>query len=194
MIPMWLSAILEEKSMSTYQCSRKSGIPYTTLLELVKEKTNIEKCSAETVYRLARVLGLSMDELYTQLHSAETRVAFETFKSNICHAVKEKGDLDFIIDTLQADDVQKYWDRHWYPEAYYTLAMLDYLSRENKLPLCTNYENIRRTSLKKTIYPRDIELAARLDPSLDVKAQAIQDSIPEFIRFNIVEREVRNVC
>ena len=194
MIPMWLSAILEEKSMSTYQCSRKSGIPYTTLLELVKEKTKKEKCSAETVYRLARVLGLSMDELYTQLHSAETRVAFETFKSNICHAVKEKGDLDFIIDTLQADDVQKYWDRHWYPEAYYTLAMLDYLSRENKLPLCTNYENIRRTSLKKTIYPRDIELAARLDPSLDVKAQAIQDSIPEFIRFNIVEREVRNVC
>ena len=128
-----------------------------------REKTNIEKCSAEAVYRLARVLGLSMDELYTQLHSAETRVAFETFKSNICHAVKEKGDLDFIIDTLQADDVQKYWDRHWYPEAYYTLAMLDYLSRENKLPLCTNYENIRRTSLKKTIYPRDIELAARLD-------------------------------
>ena len=191
---MRLSAILNEKKLSTYQCSRQSSIPYTTLLELVKEKTSIEKCSADTVFRLARALDMTMDELYTQLHSSETRAAFETFKSNVCHALKEKGDLDFIIDTLNGDAVGKYWRRQWYPEAYYTLAMLDYLSRENNLPLCSNYESIRQTSLKKTIFPRDIELAARIDPSLDIKSQAIRESIPEFIRFNIVERDVRDVC
>jgi hypothetical protein len=25
---------------------------------------------------------------------------FEIYKSNICHLVKDKGDIDFIIDTL----------------------------------------------------------------------------------------------
>ena len=74
------------------------------------------------------------------------------------------------------------------------LAMLDYLCRINDLPLCSNYDHIRRTSLKKIIYPRDIELAAKLDKSLDIKEQAIKESIPEFIRFNIVEKEIRNVC
>ena len=191
---MRLSAILNEKKISTYQCSRQSNIPYTTLLELVKGKTSIEKCSAETVFRLAKALDMTMDELYTQLHSSEARAAFETFKSNVCHSVKEKGDLDFIIDTLREDEVRKYWERKWYPEAYYTLAMLDYLSRENDLPLCSNYESIRHTALKKPVFPRDIELAARIDPSLDVRAQAISESIPEFIRFNIVEKDVRNVC
>ncbi len=191
---MRLSAILKEKNISTYQCSRQSSIPYTTLLELVKGKTSIEKCSAETLYRLAKALDMTMDELYTQLHSAEVRAAFETFKSNVCHAVKEKGDLDFIIDTLREDEVGKYWERKWYPEAYYTLAMLDYLSRENELPLCSNYETIRQTSLRKPVFPRDIELAARIDPSLDIRKQAISESIPEFIRFNIVEKDIRNVC
>lgn len=191
---MQLAILLEQQNLSTYQCSKLSGIPYTTLLELVKGKTSIEKCTAETFYRLSSALNITMDELYQQLHSSEIRVSFETFKSNVCHLVKEKGDIDFIIDTLQSDNIGRYWSHKWYPEAYYTLAMVDYLSRENQLPLCKNYDSIRSTSLKKTIYPRDIELAANLDPSLDIKEQAVAESIPEFIRFNIVEKEIRNVC
>ena len=191
---MQLAMLLEQQSMSTYQCSKLSGIPYTTLLELVKGKTSIEKCAAETVYRLAAAMNTTMDELYQKLRAVEVRAAFETFKSNVCHLVKEKGDIDFIIDTLQSDDVSRYWSRRWYPEAYYTLAMVDYLSRENQLPICKNYDAIRATALKKTIYPRDIELAASLDPSLDVKEQAVAESIPEFIRFNIVEKDIRDVC
>ena len=191
---MQLAMLLTQKNMSTYQCSKLSGIPYTTLLELVKGKTSIEKCAAETVYRLASALDMTMDELYKRLHTSGTRVSFETFKSNLCHIVKEKGDLSFIIETLEADDIGRYWSRKWYPEAYYTLAMVDYLSRENQLPLCKNYDSIRGTSLKETIYPRDIELAASLDPSLDVRKQSVAESIPEFIRFNIVEKEIRNVC
>ena len=191
---MQLSMLLEQRNMSTYQCSKLSGIPYTTLLELVKGKTRIEKSTVETLYRLASALNITLDELYQTLRSAGVRPAFETFKSNVCHLVKEKGDIDFIIDTLQSDDIGRYWSRKWYPEAYYTLAMVDYLSRENQLPLCKNYDSIRATSLKKTIFPRDIELAARLDPSLNIKEQAISESIPEFIRYNIVEKEIRDVC
>ena len=32
--------------------------------------------------------------------NVEYRSSFETFKSNICHQVKDMGDIDFIINTL----------------------------------------------------------------------------------------------
>ena len=191
---MQLTMLLDSRNLSTYRCAQISGIPYTTLLELIRGKTSIEKCSAETLYKLSKALNLSMEELFEKTRTQEQRTAFETFKSNVCHKVKELGDMDYIVSTLQSDDVGRYWEWKWYPEAYYTLAMLDYLSREHDLPLCTKYSNIRSGRLKSPIFPRDIELAAKLDPSLDVRKQAMAEAIPEFMRFNIVEREIRNVC
>ena len=80
---MQLAMLLKQQNLSTYQCSKVSGIPYTTLLELVKGKTSVEKCAAETIYRLASALNTTMDELYKKLRSAEVRVAFETFKNKL---------------------------------------------------------------------------------------------------------------
>ena len=47
---------------------------------------------------------------------------------------------------------------------------------------------------RKLLYPRDVILVAKLDASLDVKEQCLKEAIPEFMRFNIVESEIRNVC
>lgn len=183
--------MLKEKNMSIYQCSKSSGIPYTTLLEIVRGKTSITKCSAEVVYKLSKVLNVSMEALIQD--TLEPRMDFEVFKSNICHLVKDGNEIDFIVATLQNDQIRKYWNKKWYAEAFYILAMVDYLSRINEIPLCTRYNDIRSHSLKDILYPRDILLMAKLHPSLDVRKQCIQEAIPEFLRFNIVEREIRNV-
>lgn len=186
-----LATVLKNRNLTMYQCAKLSGIPYTTISEVVRGKTRIEKCSAETVYRLAKVLNLTMEELMDG--SLEARSDFEVYKSNVCHLVKDMGEIDFIIDTLKKDTVRKYWEKKWYPEAFYLLAMIDYLSRLNDLPLCTRYEDIRARKLEQTLYPRDIAMAAKLDPSLDQRTHSKQTAIPEFLRFNIVESEVRNV-
>lgn len=191
---MQLAMILDSKKISAYRCSQISGIPYTTLSELIRGKTSIEKCSAETLYKLSTALDMPMGELFEAVRSQERRTSFETFKSNVCHRVKELGDMDYIVSTLQGDEVGRYWRMKWYPEAYYTLAMLDYLCRENALPLCTKYSTLRNGKLKQPLFPRDIELAAKLDPSLDWRIKAMDEAIPEFMRFNIVEKDVRNVC
>jgi transcriptional regulator with XRE-family HTH domain len=186
-----LEAILKEKKMTIYQCAKLSGIPYTTLSEVVRGKTRLEKCSAETVYKLSKVLNVTMEELMTD--SIEPRVDFEIFKSNVCHSVKDNDELDFIVTTLQEDEISRYWNKKWYPEAFYLLAMVDYLSRVNEVPLCTKYDEIRAHSLKEPIYPRDVMLATKLATELDVREKCRRDAIPEFMRFNIVESEVRNV-
>lgn len=77
--------------------------------------------------------------------SQSKRSSFEVFKSNICHLVKDKGDMDFIIDMLSTDEVRTLYNRRWYPEAFYLLAMVDYLSRENGVSICTNYNLQKKT-------------------------------------------------
>lgn len=121
------------------------------------------------------------------------RLRFEDFKSTIRHKVKCEGDLCFIIEVLENNLIRTYWEKECIPEAFYLLAMVDYLSRENGLPICKNYQDIRRFSLPEPLYPRDILLADRLCPNLDMREQSIKEAIPEFLRFNIVEARIRDV-
>ena len=195
---MELMNLLKEKQLSVYQCAKESHVPYTTLSDIVKGKTRIEKCTAETIYKLARTLHLTMEELLTECFKEDENAPnlrdFEIYKSNICHLVKDKGDMDFIIDILKEDQIRTYWERQWYRESFYLMAMVDYLSRENGLPLCNDYEDIRNCTLSEPLYPWDVVLAANLDGSLDMKEQCLKEAIPEFLKFNIIESEIRNVC
>ena len=124
---------------------------------------------------------------------SETRGSFETFKSNICHYVKDSGDLDFIAEILESDEIRKLFNKHWYPEALYLLAMVDYLSRINDIPLCTKYNYLRSAKLERHIYPVGVLLYSEVLHSDEPLRSAEKAAIPEFRRFNIIESEVRNV-
>ena len=71
--------------------------------------------------------------------------------------------------------------------------MLDYVSRENGIPLCTQYDDMRDLKLKNILFPASVLVAAKVAKSDELKHSSIREAIPEFIRFNIVESEVRNV-
>ena len=188
---MTIQDALKEMDMSVYRLSKTSEVPYATVNDICNGKTRLEKCSAETIYRLAKVLNVTMEELVAPY--MVKRPSFENFKSTVCHRVKEMGDIAFIIDTLESQDIRTYYERKWYPESLYLLAMLDYLSRENDVPLCDEYDDLRRCKLEKPVYPASIRaVAAALNSEAPMKAAA-ETAIPECIRFNIVESEVRNV-
>ena len=122
------------------------------------------------------------------------RSSFEVFKSNVCHQVKDKGDIDFIIETLETNEVRILYDRKWYAEAFYLLAMVDYLSRVNDAPLCTNYNDIRTQKLRDLLYPAGVMLMDAVQGTDKHRRECMSSAIPEFLRFNIVESEVRDVC
>ncbi len=73
------------------------------------------------------------------------------------------------------------------------LGIVDYLSRENSLPICTNYNDIRSRKLAQLIYPSSVLIQAAVMHSDEAKEEARRNAIPEFMRFNIVECDVRNV-
>lgn len=189
---MLINEQLEKRNMTKYRLSRESGVPQATINDICSGKADLEKCAAGTLYKLAKVLEVSIEEI---LDSAKDdyRSAFETFKSNTCHHVKDMGDLDFMIRVLESNEIRILYDKHWYPEALYLLAMLDYLSRVNGIPLCTKYDDIRTKRLSKPLYPADVRLTSEVLKSDTPMRKAEQNAIPEFLRFNIIESEVRSV-
>ena len=59
-----LKDLIEEKRISAYELSAKSGVPYSTLLDIINGKTNIQNTSAKVLYNLSKTIGISMEELY----------------------------------------------------------------------------------------------------------------------------------
>ena len=60
---MSINEILIQTGMTKYRLQKLSGVPHATLNDLCSGKTRIEKCSGETLYRLAKALGVSMEML-----------------------------------------------------------------------------------------------------------------------------------
>lgn len=193
---MIVNDLLEKENMSRYRLSKESGVAMTTITDICSGKADLDKCAAGTLYKIAKVLGVTVDSMLE--NNSEDRVdyrcSFETFKSNTCHHVKDIGDVDFIIETLEADEIRKLYERSWYREALYLLAMVDYLSRINDLPLCTNYNDIRAQKLERPCFPAGVIVSYAATGDERIKEKALANAIPEFLRFNIVEGEVRNVC
>lgn len=60
---MNINQILAQKGITKYRLAKQSGVPHATLNDICSGKTNICKCSAETLYRIACVLDVSMETL-----------------------------------------------------------------------------------------------------------------------------------
>ncbi|MCI7129021.1 MAG: helix-turn-helix transcriptional regulator [Lachnospiraceae bacterium] len=193
---MIVNELLQKENMSRYRLSKESGVAMTTITDICSGKAELDKCAAGTIYKIAKVLGVSVDFLLENNKdcSADYRCSFEIFKSNTCHHVKDLGDIDFIIETLETDEIRKLYNRQWYREALYLLAMVDYLSRLNSLPICTNYNDLRCKKLEKPYFPASVAVSYAATGDERIKSEAVANAIPEFLRFNIVESEVRNVC
>lgn len=75
---MIIESLLKKRNMTKYRLAVEAGIPHATLNDICSGKTKLEKCSAETIYKLAKTLGVSM-ELLTEngIREAERERSFE---------------------------------------------------------------------------------------------------------------------
>ncbi|CUX23053.1 hypothetical protein BN3456_00633 [Clostridium sp. C105KSO13] len=60
---MTIQQLLQNMQMSRYRLSKISGIPWATLSDIYSGKTRLNRCSAGTLSKLSKVLGLSIEEL-----------------------------------------------------------------------------------------------------------------------------------
>ena len=124
---MIVNDLLEKENMSRYRLSKESGVAMTTIADICSGKADLDKCAAGTLYKIAKVLGVTVDSILENkaIEKVDYRCSFETFKSNTCHHVKDMGDIDFIIETLEADEIRKLYERSWYREAFDLLVQIE---------------------------------------------------------------------
>lgn len=75
---MIIENLLVKRGLTKYRLAVKAEIPHATLNDICSGKTRIEKCSAETVYKLAKVLEVPM-ELLTEdgIYQSKREKAYE---------------------------------------------------------------------------------------------------------------------
>ncbi|MED9904657.1 MAG: helix-turn-helix transcriptional regulator [Lachnospiraceae bacterium] len=75
---MLLEELLKKQNMTKYRLAVEAGIPHATLNDICSGKTRVEKCSAETVYKLAKVLSVPMELLTSAgIQQTERERAYE---------------------------------------------------------------------------------------------------------------------
>lgn len=116
---------------------------------------------------------------------------FEVFKGNVYIRIQEHGQIDFIRRMLVSNVIEEYWDDQNTLCAIYLLAMVDYLSKLNGIPIYSKYDHIRKYKFEDRIYPLSIIVSAKLDNKS--KDEYIEDAIPEFLKYNIVEGDIFNI-
>ena len=184
--------LLEKQKKSIYRLSKETGISYSALYDVCNNKHSVKRCSAEVIYKISKALDVSMEELVED-SLEEKRPSFENFKGTICHRVKAMGEIDFLIAVLEDDMIGYFFRKEWYRECFYLLAMTDYLSKKNNVPLCDEYNEIRKLKLENIIYPEGILLLYNLNIDKSILKKAREESIPEFMKYNIVEKDIEDV-
>lgn len=61
---MKFEELLKEKNISAFRLSKESGVPNATISDLKLEKTSIGNMRVENVYKIAKTLDMTIDDLY----------------------------------------------------------------------------------------------------------------------------------
>lgn len=146
---------------------------------------NLERSLKQLEKALGRKLILEYENEHFKIGK------YENIKSEICHELKRKGDIKFIYDVLKEQRIWKYYKEDDAFTTLYLLGMVDYLSRINNIRLCTDFEELREIKFDEPIWPLGVVI---LDQASNgkIKQEALDKAIPEFMRHNIVECEVRD--
>lgn len=179
--------LLKDKNITGYSLAKLTGIPYTTINDLINYRTLPKNISLDHALRIARVLDISVEELNDIEGAPMTN--FDFFRTNLLNDINLMGPNKWISKVVKNKVIDFYYKNGGLPHALFTLAMLDYLSRKKHLSTYQKrYNDLRKIKLDQVLFTgvsiisfNSIEEAERL---LAIKIE------PEFRRHNIVELDV----
>lgn len=94
---MIITELLERKKLTKYRLAIESGVPHSTLNDIISGRTRIEKSSGETLFKLSTVLGISIEELISDsIEQAAIEKSYETGLPDYL-----QNDLDAYKDGLK---------------------------------------------------------------------------------------------
>lgn len=118
---------------------------------------------------------------------------YTNYTSELCHMLKRMGDLDFARNILNYVDIDKLLASGRKKHALYTVAIIDYISKENNLPMKEELSKYRGMKMETLSFSSGVETYTRIVKNDSMKKKILDSAIREFLIYNIVESSVRNV-
>ena len=188
---MIFKELLEKKNITGYALSKNTGIPYTTINDLINGKTVIQNISLKHAVAISECLDvdlLSLNKLETMSFPD-----FRYFRNNVLHDLKRLGPKDFVYKITREKLIDYYYKNDGKPYAYYLLALIDYLCNLFQIPKYERrYNELRLEKLEHPFFvgSKIINFNSIEEAEKELKMKVI----PEFKKFNIIEVEVFNVA
>ncbi len=195
---MTIKDFFNRENTTIAEFSVDSGIPESTLGDILTGTTDLRFCQARTINKLSKALCMNVDDILrlepvTQecwipdpvlnpVHKFEKPLRFAAFRKKMVSEIAHKGEEEFVLDTLRCEKVEDLYCKTQYPEALYLIGLLDYLAAKNDILRITRYDRYRAETMKGTIFA---PMAKCMPPCAD--SVIMPDAIPQLLKFNFIE-------
>ena len=183
--------LLNDKNVSGYALAKNTGIPYTTINDLINCKTVIQNVSLKYALLIADYLGVDVRELNNL--SCYSPIKFRYFRNNTLMSLKNDGEINFAHNIFKSKEIDFYYKNNAKPYAFYLLALVDYLYKKNNLQINKKrYNQLRQEKLEKPFFVgSDMIVFNSIE---EAEKQLNITVIPEFKKYNIIEDDIYNVA
>ena len=205
---MYLMNLMNKKCMTRADLSMMSGVPDSTLRDILSGKAQIDHCEAATIYGIADALGTSVEDILDHywdecledddeeawkqqpLHDGHTLLLFYSTVDRVVQLRQAVEDASLASCINSETFIDQFFTMGFYREAFFVLGLTDYLNRKLGKKTDPRFDAYRVYRLDNPVYslstieeyddPKELENA---------KAYAETYAIPELAAFNIFMTE-----
>ena len=199
---MFLNELMNNQRLTRSDLCRKSGLPESTLRNILNGKTQLDRCESATLICLAKALDTTVEEIVshywdecltddeyeqqTIVHDDNSLAAFYYVANSALAKIQNRGELDFIRYICSCRWIEDFYASGSYRIALFLLGLVDYLNKKHHLKGNPHFDAYRKASLDHPVYSlATIEKSDDSSEFVNAKAHAECFAIPELARFNI---------
>ena len=205
---MYLMNLMNKKCMTRADLSMMSGVPDSTLRDILSGKAQIDHCEAATIYGIADALGTTVEDVLDHyweeclgaddeetleqqsLHDEHTLLIFYSTVDKLVQ-LRQFADDSLLASSFNSETfIDYFFDNGFYREAFFLLGLTDYLNRKLGMKTDPRFDAYRVYRLDNPVYSLST-LEEYDDPEELKNAQAYAEAyaIPELAAFNIFMTE-----
>ena len=206
---MLINELMNKNHMTRKELAVKSGVPDSTLRDILNGDARIDRCAIGTLYPISKVLDTTVEDILNDFLGTETRksekkpiqvsttentseklLEYYVFRNCMINAVNNMPGEVYVGVICALGLIDMLFMAEEYRSAFYLLAMIDYQCRVNQLPIVPCYDHFRQLKLAEVVFPMDTIEGVYTPDELDEAIMCDKvDCIPEFQRFGIIETE-----
>ena len=205
---MYLMNLMNKKRMTRAGLSVMSGVPDSTLRDILSGKAKIDHCEAATIYGIAGALDTTVEDILDHywdecpkggdeeipeqrpLHDGQTLLLFYSTVDRLVQLRQAVEDASLASCFNSESFIDQLFAEGFYREAFFALGLADYLNRNLGMKTDPRFDAYRGYVLDCPVY--SLSTLGEYDDSEELKkarAYAEVCAIPELAVFNIFMTE-----